>query len=85
MKRLVLIPLVLVFLIPGCGQIREYIANVDENKVILISAKITAREIGCEVAFSEDPEIDRAVRNVYDLAKAGELTQDAMDQLNDAL
>ena len=83
-QRLFLIILAIAFLF-GCAAVKEYVAGIDEDAAIIISSRITAREIGCEVAFSENPEIDRALRNIYKLAESGELSQDAMDQLNDAL
>ena len=69
----------------GCSTAREYFAGIDEDQAIVISSRILAREIGCEVKMSGDPELDRSLRNVYDLAATGELTQDAMNQLNEQL
>jgi len=85
MKTIGFIILSAILLTFGCASTREFLAGIDEDQAIIISSRITAREIGCETAFSENPEIDRALRNIYDLAASGELSQDAMDQLNDAI
>lgn len=78
MKTTIFVLICVVFL-TGCMKFG--IREGDQSVPILV--KMSAREIGCEVATINDPEIDRAVRNVYKLAKTGELTQDGIDQLTD--
>jgi len=87
MKRLFAI-LGLTFLLFGCaatGQVKEFFAGIDEDAAIVISSRILAREIGYEVCNTGDADLDRSLRNVYDLAKSGELSQDAMNQLNEQI
>jgi hypothetical protein len=84
MKNLLML-LVCTSVLLGCSATKEFFVGIDEDAAIIISSRILAREIGCEVKMSGDPELDRSLRNVYDLAATGELTQDAMNQLNEQL
>ena len=85
MKKLFLFFLMLGFLFTtaGCGILS--LDRIDGVRTTAILAEITAREIGYTIAETEDPEIDRAIRNVYTLGKTGELSQDAMDQITDLI
>lgn len=75
---------ILVFLLVGgllfgCSGFQ---ITTDEHTTPVL-ARIAARNVGCEVAKLGDPEIDRSLRNIYDLVKTGELSQDAINQLNE--
>ena len=76
----VLSTLVILTLLIGCSGLQ---LSGDPTTVTLV--KITAREIGCEVAHTGDAKIDRTLRNLYTLAKTGKLSQDAMDQITEEL
>jgi hypothetical protein len=73
----------MIALIAGCAGVD---ITTDNTHATLVLVNITAREVGCEIASISDPEasaeIDRAMRNVYDLAATGELSEDAIAQLN---
>ena len=84
MKQIMLsVLLMLAVMLTGCAQTQEFFAGIDEDQAIIISSRILSREIGYEVCLSGDAELDRSLRNVYDLAASGELTQDAINQLNE--
>jgi hypothetical protein len=73
-------------ILAGCAG---FDITTDNTHATLVLVNITAREVGCEVASMPDPEasaeIDRALRNFYDLAQTGELSEDAIAQLNEVL
>ena len=73
----------LFFLFTSCGVLS--LDRIESVATTAVLAEITAREIGYTVAETEDPEIDRTIRNVYTLAKTGELSQDAMNQATDLI
>ncbi|MHA2344222.1 MAG: hypothetical protein ACXADW_20340 [Candidatus Hodarchaeales archaeon] len=78
MKKLVI--LITMFFVFGCQGLQ-----IQEDEVVPVMAGIIAKEIGCEVALSSDPDIDMALRNAYTLARSGELSNEAVDRINDLL
>jgi hypothetical protein len=66
----------------GCAGID---ITTDNTHAVLVILEITASEAGCEVAKIPDPAADRALRNFYILARTGELSNDAIRQLNETL
>jgi regulator of protease activity HflC (stomatin/prohibitin superfamily) len=85
-KRKIFIFGLIILFIFGCQNFQ--IVTENENATVVLT-KITAREIGCEVALIADAEIsgqvDRSLRNFYILVKTGEVTEDAKNQLNETL
>jgi len=85
MKKL--IPIFCLFIIPtiaGCG-LKWSLSDPGDVRTTAVLAGIAAYEIGYTVGQIEDPEVDRAIRNVYKLAKTGELTKDGINQVTDLL
>jgi hypothetical protein len=82
----IILALALIIALGGCAGID---ITTDNTHATLVLINITAREVGCEIARIEDPaasrEIDRALRNFYELAYTGELSEDGIKQLNDTL
>lgn len=78
-KSLISIFSILFFVMTFSSCITTSGGGTQDPRITAALAEIAAREIGCEVAKS--PELDRAVRNLYTLAKTGEISQDAMNQV----
>ena len=69
-------------LMVGCAGID---ITTDNTHAVLVMIEIVASEAGCEVAKIPNPEADRALRNFFILARTGELSEDAIKQLNNTL
>lgn len=65
--------------IVGCAGFQ--IAPENEMTVATV-VRASAREIGCEVKMNGSPEIDLALRNLYESVQAGTLTDEAVIQLS---
>ena len=79
MKRIAAF-LLAVTMLTGCWGL-----NVDPGNDLAtrILVKIATREIACEIKASGNIELNRTLINVYESAKLGQLTPDALVQLSD--
>lgn len=77
------------FVLSGCatGPGGELVVNeaqmTQQQMEVLVGMAV--REIACEVARIDEPELTEAIINVYTTAKEGQMTDDAMDQLSRAV
>ena len=79
MKRVIVLFL-FVALLSGCAGF-----NIDPGNDLAtrILVKIAVREIACEIKASGNVELNRTLVNVYESAKTGTLSPDALAQLSE--
>lgn len=83
MKKIISLLIATSFIFQGCSMFQ--LVPTGDTKTLAVLAGIAAYEIGYSVAKTEDAEIDRGVRNIYSLAKTGELSQDGLNQITDLI
>jgi len=79
MKRIMVL-LAIVFVMTGCSGIQ---IGGDNSVATQVLVSIATRNIACEVAQMEDPEIVRTIENLYTSLKTGTVSDDALAQLSE--
>ena len=79
MKRIMVL-LAIVFVMTGCSGIQ---LGGDNSVATQVLVSIATRNIACEVAQMEDPEIVRTIENLYTSLKTGTVSDDALAQLSE--
>jgi hypothetical protein len=79
MKQLVMVLLTITLLF-GCSGLSIDPGNDLATRILV---KIAVREIACEIKISGDTELNRTLVNLYETAKTGELSPDALAQLSE--
>ena len=79
MSKIMSLFMVVLFLFVGCAGMEI----TTDGHTTSILAKIAARNVGCAVANTGDLGIDRGLRNIYSLVETGEVSDDAIKQLNE--
>ena len=67
-------------LLVGCAGIQ---LGGDNTVATQVLASIATRNIACEVAKMDDPEIVRTIENLYESLKTGTVSADALAQLSE--
>ena len=80
MKRIMFALLAITFAITGCSGL-QFGGDNEVATQVLIS--IATRNIACEVAKMDDPEIVRTIENLYTSLKTGTVSEDALAQLSE--
>ena len=75
-----MIRLLLIVLLAGCSGFQIGGDNTVATQVLV---SIATRNIACEVAKIDDPEVVRTIENLYISLKSGTVSEDALAQLSE--